>query len=143
MTRLRAGLLALIAVSVTASSALAQSTVPLPRPKPTALMVAIVIAPVPIPVPKPQPPRNKPTLRGTEKPWPMTFGRWPAGEVQEARAHCLAVLSSRDMIWRPDQPIGEPGGCGTPAPIAVAEVSGVRINPPATVNCDFAAALGD
>jgi hypothetical protein len=55
----------------------------------------------------------------------------------------MEILATRDVIWRPDHPIGAPGGCGTAAPIAIAEISGVRINPPATVNCDLAAAIGD
>jgi hypothetical protein len=53
------------------------------------------------------------------------------------------MLEGLDIIWRPDQPIGEPGGCGTPAPIAIAEVDQIRIDPPATVSCDFARALHD
>jgi hypothetical protein len=60
-----------------------------------------------------------------------------------ARAACEKMLDGLDIIWRPDQPIGEPGGCGTPAPIAVVEVAQIRIDPPATVNCDFARALND
>jgi hypothetical protein len=55
----------------------------------------------------------------------------------------MALLATHNLIWRPDNPIGAPGGCGTPAPIAIAEISNVRINPPATINCDFAAALAD
>jgi hypothetical protein len=51
------------------------------------------------------------------------------------------MLDGVDIIWRPDQPIGEPEGCGTPAPIAISEVAQVRIDPPATVNCEFAVAL--
>jgi hypothetical protein len=53
------------------------------------------------------------------------------------------MLDDLDIIWRPGQPTGEPGGCGTPAPIAISEVARIGINPPATVNCDFARALHD
>jgi len=60
-----------------------------------------------------------------------------------ARGACEKMLKGLDMIWRPDQPIGETGGCGTPAPIAISEVAQIRIAPPATVNCDFAKALHD
>lgn len=73
--------------------------------------------------------------------WPRSTGGWPKSEVLEARAACEKMLLGLDMIWRPDEPIGEPGGCGTPAPIAIAEVAQIRIDPPATVNCDFAVAL--
>jgi hypothetical protein len=50
-------------------------------------------------------------------------------------------LSGINLIWRPDTPIGQPGGCGIPAAIAVSEIAGVRINPPATMSCEFAVAL--
>ena len=60
-----------------------------------------------------------------------------------ARAACEKMLAGLDITWRPDQPVGGPGGCGTPAPIAIAEVDQIRIDPPATVNCGFARALHD
>jgi hypothetical protein len=144
MTMGRAAFAALLIAIQPALDASAQSTVPLPRPKPAGGIAAIVAVPLLVPVPRPKPGRQgRAASRPATKPWPKDTGRWPAAEVREARAHCISILSSRDLIWRPDQPIGAPGGCGTAAPIAVAEVSGVRINPPATVNCDFAAALDD
>jgi hypothetical protein len=144
MTTARAALLILAAASLAAPHSLAQPVVPLPRPKPAGLAAAIIAAPIGIPIPRPKPRSGgRPAPQISEKPWPREYGRWPAAEVQAARASCMDILASRDMIWRPDEPIGGPGGCGTAAPIAVSEVSGVRINPPATVNCDFAAALGD
>ena len=73
--------------------------------------------------------------------WPKTMGAWSRSEVLVARTACERTLAGLDIIWRPDEPIGEPGGCGTPAPIAIAEVAQIRIDPPATVNCDFAKAL--
>ncbi|MGE3829584.1 MAG: extensin family protein [Parvibaculaceae bacterium] len=75
--------------------------------------------------------------------WPKTSGKWDAGEVSAARQACERNLAGLDIIWRPDEPIGREGGCGTAAPIAVSEVSQIRIDPPATVNCDFAKALHD
>src|SRR3954452_357715 len=139
------------------------------RPKPTSSLVLLIAflagpahAAIPVPRPKPAPsapvyrnpsllvpmPRAKPGVMAkpattTEKLWPREHGEWPEAEVQEARSHCMMVLASRNLIWRPDSPIGGPGWCGTSAPIAIAEVSGVRINPPGTLNCDFAVALGD
>jgi hypothetical protein len=73
--------------------------------------------------------------------WPASFGKWPKQDVLEARVQCTELLKGLDLVWQPDSPIGERGGCGTAAPIAVAEIGGIRINPPATVTCSFAAAL--
>ncbi|MBK1866255.1 extensin family protein [Aestuariivirga sp. YIM B02566] len=96
-----------------------------------------------MPLPRAKPGRaGKPgTTAIPRKAWPQSTGAWPKADVLAARAACEKMLAGLDLIWRPDQPIGEPGGCGTPAPIAIAEVAQIRIDPPATVNCDFAVAL--
>jgi hypothetical protein len=91
-----------------------------------------------IPIPKPKPPRAKPKVA-----WPKTFGKWKADEVLSARQECERMLSGLDIIWRPDEPIGHGGGCGTAAPIAISEVAQIRIDPPATVNCALARAVHD
>src|SRR5438094_3825732 len=123
MTMVRGAIPGIIACGMASFDVLAQTVVPVPKPKP--IVTAVITIPVPVPIPRVKPePRRRPAP-ATNKPWPKNFGNWPAAEVQEERAHCVAILASRDMIWRPDQPIGEPGGCGTPAPIAIAEVSGV------------------
>lgn len=101
-------------------------------------------APVGLPVPRAKPVRpSRTTAKATspQRSWPKSSGNWPRSEVLAARAACEKMLAGLDLIWRPDEPIGEPGGCGTPAPIAIAEVAQIRIDPPATVNCDFAVAL--
>lgn len=129
-----------------AESALADPpAAPLPRakPAPSSPEAALVIAPGNAPLPRAKPGRtNKPTTASaSRKAWPLSTGDWPRSEVLAARAACEKMLAGLDLIWRPDQPIGEPGGCGTPAPIAIAEVAQIRIDPPATVNCEFAVAL--
>jgi hypothetical protein len=39
------------------------------------------------------------------------------------------------------EPIGQPDGCGAPAPVSVSRVAGVALSPAATLTCDMAAAL--
>lgn len=118
---------------------------PLPRakPAPPASEATLVNAPQDTPLPRAKPARTgKPAIAAApRRAWPQGTGNWPRPEVLAARAACEKMLAGLDLIWRPDQPIGEPGGCGTPAPIAIAEVAQIRIDPPATVNCDFAVAL--
>jgi hypothetical protein len=126
-------------------SAETSPAVPLPRAKPAVLSpeASLVSAPENAPLPRAKPGRaGKPaTTAALRKAWPQSTGDWPKAEVLAARVACEKMLAGLDLIWRPDQPIGEPGGCGTPAPIAIAEVAQIRIDPPATVNCDFAVAL--
>lgn len=140
MRRVWPALLACVAVCE-----LAAAEVPLPRPKPEQATVALVIAPTPRPKPAiavkavPDDLPSPPAASG--KAWPADTGRWAKADTQTARAECERLLARLDMIWRPDSPIGAPGGCGTAAPIAVSEIASVRIDPPATVNCRFAVAL--
>ena len=131
--------LALTALGLAATAALANA--PIPRANPELPSVTSA-APDQVLIPRP---RTKPGKPGTPaitiRAWPKSTGAWPKPEVLAARTACEKMLSGLDIIWRPDQPIGEPGGCGTPAPIAIAEVAQIRIDPPATVNCAFAQAL--
>jgi hypothetical protein len=128
----------LAAISFVAPAASANS--PIPRAKPSLSTEALVnVGPVLVPLPRAKP---VPHLQAPPRhAWPKSAGAWPKSEVLAARAACEKMLAGLDLVWRPDQPIGEPGGCGTPAPIAIAEVAQIRIDPPATVNCDFAKAL--
>lgn len=136
--------LALVLIGLAASAAIASA--PIPRAKPT-LPVEDLASPEPAAIPLPRAKPAKPSVAdiapspSPQRNWPKSTGAWPKAEVQAARAACEKMLKGLDIIWRPDQPIGEPGGCGTPAPIAIAEVAQIRIDPPATVNCPFAAAL--
>src|SRR5215208_5365829 len=94
------------------------AAVPLPRPKPPRAGITTIAAPIAVPIPRAKPGSVVRPGVILAKPWPANFGSWPASEVRVARAHCRALLATRNLIWRPDNPIGEPGGCGTPAPIA-------------------------
>jgi hypothetical protein len=112
---------------------------PLPRPKPSKQKLEAMLNTAPVSLEETQ---NAPDQSQTvRKEWPRDAGYWPSQEVNSARQRCEELLAGFSMIWRPDLPIGHSGGCGTPAPIAVSEVEGIRINPPATMNCEFAASL--
>lgn len=141
MSRLLAGVVAFLCCP-----GLLLAEVPVPREKP----VSVVSGEAAMPLPRMKPViqvRGSPTPTELPSPsiskarWPASSGKWPPAETAAARARCEAQLAGLHLIWRPDRPIGEPGGCGTPAPIAISEIAGVRINPPATVSCPFAAAL--
>jgi hypothetical protein len=113
--------------------------VPVPRPKPLKTKLEALLDPRPFPEKKTEVIQD--SLQAERGNWPKTAGRWPAKDVARARRQCEQSLKALNLIWRPDMPIGQPGGCGTPVPIAVSEIAGVRINPPATINCEFAVAL--
>lgn len=139
-----------MAFAVVALPVMAWAESPLPRPKPgsNAATVEVAIAATPLPRPKPAilakaVPEDVPEVlpRQEQRSWSKDTGRWSAPATRDARANCERLLGKLDMIWQPDSPIGSPGGCGTAAPVAVSEIAGVRIDPPATVNCEFAAAL--
>ena len=120
-----------LCTAVAGNPAFAAVKVPIPRAKPELHLE--------IPVPKPKPTRTTKSKIA----WPKTSGKWNAGDVATARQACERTLAGLDIIWRPDEPIGREGGCGTAAPIAISEVAQIRVDPPATVNCDFARALHD
>lgn len=135
--------LILLGLSLAATTTAANTPLPRAKPAPPSTEASLVSAPSTAPLPRAKPARPaKPAVAApARRAWPRSTGGWPKAEVLEARAACEKMLSGLDLIWRPDEPIGEPGGCGTPAPIAIAEVAQIRIDPPATVNCDFAVAL--
>lgn len=134
--------LILLATSLAAAAAYASAPIPRAKPAPPSAETSLDNAPaVPLPRAKPGRTEKPATAAAVRKTWPQSTGNWPRSEVLAARSACEKMLAGLDLIWRPDQPIGEPGGCGTPAPIAIAEVAQIRIDPPATVNCDFAVAL--
>jgi hypothetical protein len=136
-----ARLMMLVSLALAASPASASAPIPRAKP-PLAGADTKAAAPALIAVPRAKPGKTL-SPASLQRSWPKGMGAWPQSEVMAARAACEKMLDSLDIIWRPDQPIGEPGGCGTPAPIAIAEVAQIRIDPPATVNCDFARALHD
>lgn len=91
-----------------------------------------------VPRPKPRPlPQSQEEAAAPQR----DDAQWPADRVAEAREACRALLDGLDLVQEPLDPIGRPGGCGTPAPVLVSEVAGVALVPPATLTCDMAAAL--
>jgi hypothetical protein len=51
------------------------------------------------------------------------------------------MLKGLDLTFTPLEAIGEPGGCGAPAPVEVTAIAGVTLTPPAKLTCDMAQAL--
>ena len=97
----------------------------------------------------PEPPRPRPgRMRQTRRPIPAAAAgaaspglvrrRDRGGSAAPARQ---AARRASTSIMTPLDPIGEPGGCGAPAPVSVSRVAGVALTPPATLTCDMAAAL--
>jgi len=78
------------------------------------------------------PPSNQPNVPWTER------------EIADAKAECAKALAGLALDYQPVPPIKE-GFCGAPAPILVKSIGSdpkVEIDPPATVTCPLAAALG-
>jgi hypothetical protein len=113
------------------------ATIPIPRMKPAGLGKPGPDEVIPIPRAKPAELAG-PALVAMA---PGPGSSWSTDEVNAARAACGPLLHGLDLDWRPLDPIGSEGGCGTPAPIEVTAIAGVRLEPPATVNCRLAAKL--
>jgi hypothetical protein len=122
-------------------------TAPKPRLRPAeGAMATSPAASIPLPKPRPAaPPQPEPAKPGAPPPG-STAGaaeprNWNAAEVAAARTTCAKLLDGRDLDHEPLDPIGQPGGCGAPAPVLVSRVAGVALIPAATLTCDMAAAL--
>jgi hypothetical protein len=96
------------------------------------------------PLPKRNPLRGpvvtKPVLPGDQPTVP-----WTEAEITDAVAKCKALLTGDPLDYEFLPPIKE-GLCGTPAPVrlrAVGHDPKVTINPPATLSCPMADALGE
>ena len=72
---------------------------------------------------------------------PKEAGAWPREATRKARARCAVVLAATNVDASPLPPIGGPSGCGIAAPVLVRAFGAVKINPPARLNCTFAAAV--
>ena len=122
----------------------AVAAVPVPRPRPTAQSPAAPEAAIPVPQARPAPGvAATPPQPGTKPVSPPQTGNggWPAAAVAAGRAECAALLAGLPLTYKPIDPIGQEGGCGTPAPIEISAVAGVTLAPPATETCAMAAAL--
>lgn len=71
-------------------------------------------------------------------PYPMT---WPQEAIDLERANCRNILQPLNVTYEFAEPIGGPDHCGSPAPVEVSVLAGVKIHPPATLNCQFAARI--
>ena len=131
-------------------SALAEGNVPKPRLRPaetpgaerheTAIpMPKLRPAPAPEAAPPPAPPAAEGDPSGTSP--DKEPGVWSAAAIEDARRACRGLLDGLDLEYDLLDPIGEPGGCGAPAPVSVRRVAGVALTPAATLTCGMAAAL--
>ena len=161
------GIVAACLLAVPASIiALAGKTamVPTPRPKPLDLVTPPFVIPIEarlaqIPLPPPKPPELRMALAalplrdsfgaGSDEsepvakalPLPKAFGKWPRAKVEEARKACQRLLKDVDVTYKVGKSIGRSGGCGIAYPLEVSAIDGVKISPPATLNCRMVAAL--
>ena len=125
-------LLALVMLALP-QAVLAVEVVPKPRFRPA------MEAPLAIPIPKPRP-APEDAQKKASPPVPLVR-EWSPEEIVEERRNCEKLLGGLDLDFVPLDPIGQPGGCGAPAPVSVSRVAGVDLTPAATLTCDMAAAL--
>lgn len=86
-------------------------------------------------------PRPKPFPVTLILPKPATYGHWPSSRVEQARLACARLLRGVNASYSVQDPIGKPGGCGIAYPLKVSAVAGVKIIPPATLNCAMVRSL--
>jgi hypothetical protein len=87
-----------------------------------------------VPVPRSKPPRPAVPISSEN-------GGWSGNEISGARAHCAQDLKGLVIVYASQAPLGRKRGCGAPAPILVETIAGVRLDPPATLNCAMAEGL--
>ena len=140
------------------------SMVPTPRPKPPDPTPPPYVMPIEarladIPMPPPKPPELRMALaslsvvqtfavpgdeakpKAKPLPLPKSLGKWPKSKVEDARKTCERQLRNIEVAYKLQKPIGRPGGCGIAYPLEVSAIDGVKISPPATLNCRMVAAL--
>lgn len=153
-------------LSAAQAVALTQSPFPKPRPGPAPAItqtVPVFAAPADLPKPKPRPTREgtiTPVLSGvlTNSPMPLPRPSAPAASVVPAAQPAPTAAAPitvptvsgtpRKICGRNDirgievAPIkGWLDGCGVARPVQVAQVSGVQLSTPATMDCTTAKAL--
>jgi hypothetical protein len=94
-----------------------------------------------IPIPRPRPAPEDAQQQASPPAPPPEVREWSPAEITEERRNCEKLLAGLDLDFAPLDPIGEPDGCGAPAPVSVSRVAGVALTPAATLTCDMAAAL--
>jgi hypothetical protein len=119
---------------------LAAELAPKPKLRPgTGAAEPAIPAAIPIPRPRPAPADGPPQA---VPPAPPPEARdWSATEIAQERRVCQALLKGLALEFETLEPIGQPDGCGAPAPVSVSRVAGVALSPAATLTCDMAAAL--
>jgi len=110
--------------------------IPVPREKPP-VPVAKTSTPVQ-PMPSQARKRSGATFYEVDGPYEMT---WPKEATNQERANCKNLLGNLQVEFVEVDPFGGPGQCGSPAPVEVSAVAGVKISPPATLNCQFVTLL--
>jgi len=121
---------------------------PIARPALAILVVLPLCAQAGNDVP-PLPQRNPHRGHGTEAKAPVLPGDqptvpWTDKEVADAKAACAKALEGLTIEYEPLPPLKH-GICGAPAPILVKSIGNepkVAMDPPATMTCALAAALG-
>jgi hypothetical protein len=66
---------------------------------------------------------------------------WPSKVVLKEKANCKTILKNIKAELETLPPFGEPGGCGSAAPLWVTSIAGIGLSPPIITNCDMAEAL--
>jgi len=121
-----------VVVEVTAPAA--HAAIPLPRPKPLDVRFATGSLPSTVD-------GAEATPRALNLPLPKSYGSWPRSKVEDARESCAKLLRGLDVRFKALKPIGRPGGCGIAYPLEVSSIAGVKVSPPATINCRMASTL--
>lgn len=116
-----------------------QAVIAAPAPAPEAATAQAASAPAPVAPPDAEPEAAEPAPRGlarlfggSRKPAQSTAEAGPGGSVcgiPEIKGEVLAPIPSKVK------------GCGVDQPVRITAVSGIRLNPSATINCQTAIAL--
>jgi hypothetical protein len=133
-------LTAMVLMLVLTPAVLAAELAPKPKLRPGTGAAETAI-PVAIPIPRPRPAPADQQQQANPPAPPPEARDWSEAEIAEERRACQALLEGMALEFDTLDPIGQPGGCGAPAPVSVSRVAGVALDPAATLTCDMAAAL--
>jgi hypothetical protein len=133
-------LTAMVLMLVLTPAVLAAELAPKPKLRPGTGAAETAI-PVAIPIPRPRPAPADQQQQANPPAPPPEAQDWSEAEIAEERRACQSLLEGMALEFDMLDPIGQPGGCGAPAPVSVSRVAGVALDPAATLTCDMAAAL--